>query len=219
MIYTESISKIAESFKKLNLVKNVKYGYDNSIYNIVESVLSLNRDYDNQVIKMVNRFKEEYPEIKGINQFICTFDNYKESDGKINFREYARAFFGCYEVRKAEIIYNLVLKLKFIVKDVHPQNEFNVFSEWAKKTKPEEVYILNIKNFKIAGFQYMRMLFGADTVKPDRRIMRYVNSILGDGYEIKDELVIIKLFEDAAEEANIPVIILNNTVWNKNGNN
>ena len=39
--------------------------------------------------------------------------------------------------------------------------------------------MLGINGFKLAGFQYLRMLFGAETVKPDVHIIRYVESVLG----------------------------------------
>ncbi len=218
MIYTEAVSKIADTFaKKFKAVENVKYGYDNTIYNIVESVLSLERNYVKRVLPMVNHFKERFPEIEEIDKFIETFDKYKESNGLINFRKYAKESFGCYEERKAKIIYNLIIELKPIIKGVLSKNEFNIFSEWAKNTTPEEAYILNVEHFKIAGFQYLRMLFGVDTVKPDIRIKRFIKSVLGD--EFKNDLLIIKLFEDAAKEVNISVIALNKAVWDEYGNN
>ena len=45
--------------------------------------------------------------------------------------------------------------------------------------QPEDYLTLNIKGCGIACFQWLRMLFGADTAKPDVHIVNFLSENLG----------------------------------------
>jgi hypothetical protein len=45
--------------------------------------------------------------------------------------------------------------------------------------RPGDSYFLGIKGFKLSGFQYLRMLFGAQTTKPDVHIVKFISEIVG----------------------------------------
>ena len=72
---------------------------------------------------------------------------------------------------RARILAEVIDFLLDVVGQAEPQHEADVLQRWAVATKPEEHQSLNIKGFKLAGFQYMRMLFGAQTTKPDTHII------------------------------------------------
>src|ERR1700677_4462582 len=55
----------------------------------------------------------------------------------------------------------------------------NSLEEWALLAKPPDHKTLGIHGFGLAAFQYLRVLFGADTTKPDVHICRYVESHIG----------------------------------------
>jgi hypothetical protein len=44
---------------------------------------------------------------------------------------------------------------------------------------PGDYLSVAARGFGLAGFQYLRMLFGAQTTKPDIHIIRFVSTIIG----------------------------------------
>ena len=60
------------------------------------------------------------------------------------------------------------------------------------------------------GFQYLRMLFGANTCKPDLRIRQWVGEALGR--KVSD-IVALKLMEGAALEAGVLLRDADTTIW------
>lgn len=82
--------------------------------------------------------------------------------------------------------------------------------EWAASAQVQDYKILNIKHFKIAGFQYLRMLFGADTVKPDIYIKKFISEVIG--YE-PDELRAVLLFEEACRVAGVKAREADTVIW------
>jgi hypothetical protein len=83
---------------------------------------------------------------------------------------------------------------------------------WATSAKPDDRSRLGIAGFGLGGFQYLRMLFGANTTKPDVHIQRYVAS--GVGRRVSDIQALL-LLEVAAKEAAVSLRDLDTTVWEK----
>ena len=81
---------------------------------------------------------------------------------------------------------------------------------WAKDARPGEHAALRISGFGLAGFQYLRMLFGANTTKPDIHICRFVASCVR--HSVSD-LEALQLPERAALEAGISLRDLDTTIW------
>jgi hypothetical protein len=83
---------------------------------------------------------------------------------------------------------------------------------WAANAKPDEHFMLGISGFAIGGFQYLRMLFGANTTKPDIHIQRYVASSVG--HRVSDTQA-LALLEVAATEAGVSLRDLDTTIWER----
>lgn len=112
-----------------------------------------------------------------------------------------------------ELAYTLQSVVEFVCKIV--ENETKVSEEvalknWAIQAKPEEYQTLNIRRFGIAGFQYLRMLLGADTVKPDVHVRRYVSKII-DRNVSDNELIL--LLEAASKQANHSCRAVDRYIW------
>ena len=69
-----------------------------------------------------------------------------------------------------------------------------------------------IRGFGLAGFQYLRMLFGANTTKPDLHIRRYVGHCIG---EPVTDMRALQLLEPAAKEAGISLRDFDTTIWER----
>ena len=81
---------------------------------------------------------------------------------------------------------------------------------WARGAQPRDYGLLGIAGFGVAGFQYMRMLFGANTTKPDIHICRFVAECVG--HRVSD-LDALQLLENAALDAGISLRDLDTTIW------
>ncbi len=139
---------------------------------VIDCVLSLNRRYDAFVVPRLNAFMEKHSNIQKIADLADLMDSFQSPNAflqqELNYNHKERAY----------TLRSVVEFLCSIVKEVPTITEEEAFRQWATQAKPEEYQKLNIKGFGIAGFQYLRMLFGADTTKPDVHIIRYVSEIL-----------------------------------------
>ena len=80
--------------------------------------------------------------------------------------------------QKARILQAVVKFVCQIVQNTPNVPEEEALTQWAIQVKPQDYQTLNIKGFALAGFQYLRILFGADTIKPDVHIKRFISEIL-----------------------------------------
>jgi hypothetical protein len=69
---------------------------------------------------------------------------------------------------------------------------------------------LGIRGFGLAGFQYLRMLFGANTTKPDIRICAWVAAAVGHPIS---PIRALRLLERAAPEACVYLRDVDTTIW------
>ena len=90
--------------------------------------------------------------------------------------------------------------------------EEEVLKQWAIRAKPQECYSLKIKDFKLAGFQYLRMLFGADTTKPDVHIIRFLSEILNRKVSTIESLL---LLEAASERSGLSIRVVDSFIWRR----
>lgn len=82
---------------------------------------------------------------------------------------------------------------------------------WARSAKPEDYKSLNIKGFGVAGFQYLRMLFGAQATKPDKHIIDFVSEAIG-GRRVS-EIQALALLESAAEREGVALRDVDTSIW------
>ena len=88
--------------------------------------------------------------------------------------------------------------------------EEETLRQWAVAADPGDYRSLDIKGFKRDGFQWLRMLFGADTVKPDRHIKAFLFETLNrevSGMEA------IELIEEAAAHSGYSARAVDAFIW------
>ena len=88
--------------------------------------------------------------------------------------------------------------------------EEEAIKQWVIPLRPEDYKILRTTNFSIVGFQWLRMLFGADTSKPDKHIKDFLYNILNR--EIK-EIDAVYLMEAAVSKLGEPVRETDHLIW------
>ena len=111
---------------------------------------------------------------------------------------------------RAEILLNVTTRLAEITYSIGGRSELERIERWASLAHPQEYVAFGVKGFGIAGFQYLRLLFGANTTKPDVHIVRYVNATIGHRVT---QLTALHLLEQAAAMCGIPVRAVDSAVW------
>lgn len=140
---------------------------------VIHCVLSLRANFDRVVKPRLDAFMSRNIEIRQVVELADLIESYPTP---IDFIREELAY---NSEQKAKMLYQVVKYVCKIVKESADVSEEDVLKKWAIHVNPQECYSLNIKHFKIAGFQYLRMLFGADTVKPDVHVHRCLSELLG----------------------------------------
>lgn len=111
---------------------------------------------------------------------------------------------------RARILREVVQFVCTIVQKSPTLPEEEVLKDWALQAKPHECETLGIKGFKIAGFQYLRIRFGADTTKPDVHIIRFISQALNRRVSPYEALA---LLEAASERLGLSVREVDSAIW------
>jgi hypothetical protein len=83
---------------------------------------------------------------------------------------------------------------------------------WASQAHPNGYKVRRIGGFALSGYQYLRMLFGANTTKPDVHICRYVSLAIGRAVS---DLEALTLLEGASSISGVSLRDLDTTIWEK----
>jgi hypothetical protein len=172
--------------------------------NVLDCVLSLNRRYDAFVVPRLEAFADRHPEVVGLvglRRMICRYRTPRAfCMAELNYDHAARA--------------DTILKVTTFLINAQKRHSGNTeairIRAWARAARPSDSKGLGIDGFGLAGFQYMRMLFGAHTTKPDRHIVRFVSHVIGRRVS---PVVALQLLEDASRDVKIPVRDLDYAIW------
>lgn len=116
---------------------------------------------------------------------------------------------------RAVVLSQVVTYLLDVGRQFGGDSEEQRLSAWARWARPGDYLALDIRGFKLAGFQYLRMLFGADTVKPDVHICRYVDQVLGAK---NSEARAVYLLERAGKILGASTRSIDVAIWTKSTN-
>jgi hypothetical protein len=171
---------------------------------VLDCVLSLNRKYQTFVVPRIDGFRKNYPNVKTLAEL---HDLVKASGGEVLF---FRRELDYYDDNRAISFANVLTYMRSISDAKDTSVQLKELKDWADKAQPKEYRQVDIDGFGIAGFQYMRMLHGADTCKPDRHIVKYVEENLGRRVS---RLTAVELMEAAARHAGMSVREADRRIW------
>ncbi len=187
---------------------------------LLDCVLSLNRRYKEFDVPRVIKFKNNHPQI---NTLIDLQDCVNRYGGPVNFYKNVLD----YNHEPAAKMFGRVLDYLILQTHKYPgSNDIEKLMVWAKSSEidgynkiwGEGPNITNIPGFGIAGWQYLRMLFGADTCKPDIAVRRFIADCLGRQLS---EYSIVKILEASApisenlQNHEKPVREADRRIWNQ----
>ena len=171
---------------------------------IIDCVLSLNRNYDRFLAPRLKIFMKNHPNTQRVVELANLIDSYPTPHAfvkqELNYNHEDRA----------RILHSVVSYVRIIVEKAPIAAEEETLKKWAIQAKPQDYRMLNIKGFALAGFQYLRMLFGAQTAKPDKYIIEFVSDILNRKVSDVKSLFLLEI---ASERAGLSVRAVDNFIW------
>lgn len=200
------IEKLSIALKSdfFGIEKNNNFGWGNQSLNILDCVISLNRRYKSFVEPRIYEFSRNHPEIIELSSLISLINQYQSCydfvKQELNYNDSARS----------ETLYGVIHYFFQIQAEFNGDNEFVRLQQWAQSVEPNNYLQVNVKGFGLAGYQYMRMLFGAQTTKPDVHIRNYVSEAIGK--KVNDTTA-LDLLEKAALLAGLPIREVDGAIW------
>jgi len=179
-------------------------GWLTTSLNVLNCVLSLNRNYDKFVHPRVKAFEKCHPSIEELAQLRDLIDSY-ESPVRFSIQELDYNY-----CEWAQMLRGVVEYLINVQQEYEGSNEYERLQRWATSVTPKDADSVGVKGFGLSGFQYLRMLFGAQTTKPDRHIIRFVSEAVGR--RVSDR-VAVDLLEQAAQRVGLPVCGIDKAIW------
>jgi hypothetical protein len=121
----------------------------------------------------LDRFERNHPEMISIRQLRRLIDTSPSP------QEFMQRELEYNDPSRAATLSAVVDSCLMIIGDAPSDDELPRLKKWASSAVPSDYQQLRIPGFGLAGFQYLRMLFGANTTKPDTHIRAYVAEVLG----------------------------------------
>jgi hypothetical protein len=173
---------------------------------VIDCVLSLNRNYDDVVVPRLDNFEGNHADIRSVSDLRSIIKSYS-SPHKFMLK--------CLDLNyedRARVLDEVVDFATCVAGDGSDSDQLNRLEKWAMSASPEDYKSLRIRGFALAGFQYLRMLFGANTTKPDKHIRRYVSDAVG--YTVSD-LKALNLLESVSTKTGWMLRDLDTSIWER----
>ena len=180
---------------------------------VINSVLSLGMDYRRVIEPKLDAFQDKTPDVRQVTELAAFIKDYETPidflSNEFNYKPKPKS------IRKANAINSICEKLCGIINASSSVPEEDAIRQWALQAKPEGYRIWNITEFRLTGFQWLRVLFGADTSKPDRRILKFLSKTLDKEFPDSDKkkLEAVALIEDASAHSEFSARDIDRIIW------
>ena len=175
-----------------------------SAVKVIHCVLALNRNFDKVVSPRLEAFIDNNPNIQGVVELANLIDSYPTPHA------FVKQELNYNDKNRAPILLSVAEYTCSIVKEAPIVSEEEALKQWAIQANPLDYKTLGIKGFAIPGFQHLRLLFGAETVKPDVHIMEFLCVHLNRRVS---KIESIYLLEAAAERVGLSIRNVDLFIW------
>lgn len=183
---------------------------------VMNSVLSLGMDYRKVVKPKLDAFQKKNPDVRQVTELAAFIEEDYQTPIDFLIQELNNYNHKPKNIRKANAINSVCEKLCGIIDASPSVPEEDAIRQWALQAKPKEYRVWNIKEFGIAGFQWLRMLFGADTTKPDTHILNFLSDTLNEKFpqtSEKKKLEAVDLIEEASARSEFSARDIDRIIW------
>ncbi len=173
---------------------------------VIDCVLSLNRNYDKFLVPRLDGFVEKHAKVRSVRQLQNEITKHQTP------AEFVRISLNYNHAARANTLSAVVDWLSGVAGNHLAPQQLKNLEKWAQSAKSEDYKKLAINGFGLAGFQYLRILFGADTVKPDRYICKFVEEYVSGKVSPRKAL---RLLEQAALDSGVSPRKADHYIWKK----
>jgi hypothetical protein len=171
---------------------------------VIDCVLSLRRNYDRFVVPRLDRFEIRFPSTRSVQDLRHQMDTFREP------AEFVREVLDYRDLDRARILDAVVDRVLEFAQASTGSSELERLERWAAQARPDGYHVRRIRGFALAGYQYLRMLFGANTTKPDLHICRYVSRAIG---RTVSDLEALNLLEGTSAISEVRLRDLDTSIW------
>jgi hypothetical protein len=192
-----------------NYVKSLKldfnqhtseFNYSNPVLILIDAVLSMNRKYDSFVVPRIEIIKKSG--IKTLEGALQTI----EKEGVSGFCK----IWNYNHPERVEILKRLINKYLLVKKELKIDDDLTALKEWGRKSTVENYEDFNVKGIGFVTYQYLRLMCGADTTKPDIHLKRAVKEGTGQSLSEAETVQVVEL---TAKEIKVKARQLDYALW------
>lgn len=177
-----------------------EFSYGNSVLILVDAVLSICRRYDSFVVPRVE-LARKWP--------FQTLAGLKARIQEVGIRGFCQDW-NYNHPERVGLLLRLIERFLEIKQQSGIENDFEALRFWGRTSSVEDFRSFEVRGVGFATFQYLRLLCGADTVKPDVHLKRAVRD--GTGKDLTKREV-VALVEAVAEMHHIFARRLDYALW------
>lgn len=185
----------------LNLDQEVsEFNYTNPVLILADAILSMNRKYEAFVVPRIKHLEKS--NIISLDQLdtIITQNGIEAFVQRWNYND----------PKRVEILQILAKKFLQLKKEYELADDLETLHKWGNETKRQEWTSFGVKGIAFTTYQYLRILCGANTAKPDIYIQRAFKEAIGKSRPLEE---IVEVVEETAKQMNIPAQQLDYALW------
>ncbi|MGE3274944.1 MAG: hypothetical protein AB7O67_07515 [Vicinamibacterales bacterium] len=171
--------------------------------NLLDCVLSLNRRYEAFTRPRVQAFanRRRVSTMRGLISLMISYDSLRSFGvQELDYNDPARM----------ETLLGVARYLHRVQAHYTGASEMARLRKWARAAGPDTLAEIGVNGFGLAGFQYLRMLLGVQTAKPDVHIRNFVRDAVAR--DVSD-VEALRLLEAAAAKGRLKVRDVDSHVW------
>lgn len=172
--------------------------------NVLDCVLSLNRNYKHFCKPKVAKFADTHQEVQSLDELLRLIERHKTP------LEFSQKELEYNDKRRAGVLVGVTKYLISAQEIFDGETEMRRLGRWAVSVTSRDYKTPGVPGFALSGFQYLRILFGADTAKPDVHIRRFASEAVGR--KIGDEKA-LALLEAAAARLGWSLCAVDHEIW------
>ena len=196
-------SRLRQDFPNVKLSVDRAWSREPAL-RVIDCVLSLRRNYDCFVVPRLDQFESRFPLTRSVQSLRDEMNSFGQPD------IFVREALNYRDADRARILNEVVDRVLELAEASAGTSELERLERWASHASPDGYQTRRIRGFALAGHQYLRMLFGANTTKPDVHICRYVSRSVD---RTVSDLEALRLLEAASAISGVRLRDLDTTIW------
>lgn len=204
----EEIAVLQQAIAGLGLVASTTpetFGYRNVVLCCIDAVLSINRPYLRFVVPRIRMFREQYGDDLRLEQVLSRINGLGVAEFGMRVLKYRHA-------DRIRVLRDLCDRLNGISSEAAAFDEFTCIHDWLAKQGVGGLDALHVRGIGLATYQYLRMLMGIDTIKPDIHISRFICEAVGRRVPQRRQ---IDLLEAVSRRLGFSAIALDHAIWRR----